>query len=160
PQPGQPGISMPEKRTERIPRLRVAEPETDPRSGSASPPTDRVVAILNALAQPGAQPMTVRELTRALDLNEATCHAIVGRLAASGFLARMGASKRYSLGPRALAIGLAAQKSLMPLPGASARLAALSEATGQQCSLRAKHGDRITVLEYFGEGPSKAHAGS
>src|SRR5262245_796971 len=105
-----------------------------------SPPTDRVVAVLNALADRPTQPMTISELARSQGISVATCHAIVGSLAASGFLVRTGQSKRYALGPRAIALGQAAQTGLVPSQTASTLLNNLSEAAGSVCTLRTRVG--------------------
>jgi DNA-binding IclR family transcriptional regulator len=120
--------------------------------GAESPPTDRVVSILNALADEPDRPLTVSELAKLLRLSTATCHAIVGRLTASGYLLPTGGrSKRYALGPQVMAIGRAAQRSLVPSTTASASLQELSDEVGYPCSIRTKVQHVVLVVERAGE---------
>src|SRR5947208_8555153 len=123
-----------------------------------SPPTDRVVAVLNALAEQATDPMTVSELARSQGISVATCHAIVASLAASGYLVRAGHSKRYALGPRVVALGQAAQSGLVPSHTASALLSALSQDVGLVCSLRTRVGGHVVVLDSVGEDEKRASA--
>jgi DNA-binding IclR family transcriptional regulator len=116
-----------------------------------SPPTDRVVNILDALAEDPGRPKTVSELARELNLSTATCYAIVGRLTAAGYLVPTGRSKRYALGPQAMAIGRAAQRGLVPSQSSSTLLDELSQALGYPCSIRRKVQTMIVVVDHAGE---------
>ncbi len=126
-----------------------------------SPPTDRVIGILETLAADPATALTMTDLARRLDLSVATCHAIVTSLAASGYLTRSTSGKRYSLGPRLLALGLAAQRSVVPGEQVRHAVEELSRATGHLCSIRAHVDDEILVMDHLGasSGPVHEHVG-
>jgi DNA-binding IclR family transcriptional regulator len=122
-----------------------------------SPPTDRVVAIFEALAADPGAALTMTDLARRLGLSVATCHAIVTSLAASGYLTRSTGGKRYSLGPRLLALGLAAQRSVVPGDAVRHVMEELSGITGCLCSIRAHVDDEILVLEHLGSSSLPVH---
>jgi DNA-binding IclR family transcriptional regulator len=115
-----------------------------------SPPTARVVGILEALAADPGSPLTVTDLARRLNLSVATCHAVVTSLAASGYLSRTARGKRYALGPRVLALGVAAQRSVLPGDSVHDALQELSRISGCLCSIRAHINDEIVVLDHLG----------
>src|SRR5205823_2361202 len=82
--------------TRRGPRA-MAEP--------VSPPTDRVVAVLELLA--GNESRTVSEVARALDLNRSTATAVLTALAGAGWVERL-PDRGYVLGPGLLPVAEAA----------------------------------------------------
>lgn len=75
-----------------------------------SPGVRRVVAVLDHLAAHPGSSFGLSELCRALDLNKATGHSLLGELTDAGYLARDPVDKTYTLGPQLLAIGLAARR--------------------------------------------------
>ncbi|MCV7176075.1 ArsR family transcriptional regulator, partial [Mycolicibacterium sphagni] len=85
----------------------------------ASPPTARVVAVLEFLA-------------RRVELSKPTCLGILTTLTESGYLVRdvgdNGRDKTYRLGPALIALGHTAQESLRVSPAARDELRRLSEA--------------------------------
>jgi DNA-binding IclR family transcriptional regulator len=123
----------------------------------SSPPTDRVVGILETLAADPAMPLTMTDLARRLGLSVATCHAIVTSLSSSGYLTRSTSGKRYSLGPRLLALGLAAQRSVVPGDHVRQSVLELSRTTGCLCSIRAHVDDEILVMDHLGTPSSPVH---
>jgi DNA-binding IclR family transcriptional regulator len=123
----------------------------------SSPPTDRVVGILETLAADPGSPLTMTDLARRLGLSLATCHAIVTSLASSGYLSRSTSGKRYSLGPRLLALGLAAQRSVVPGDHVRDAMKELSRITGCLCSIRAHVDDEILVMDHLGTSSSPVH---
>jgi len=68
----------------------------------------RAVDCLNLLAANPTQAFTLSELVQQLDLNIASCHALLNVLTRQGFLQRHPKHKTYSLGPALVAIGHAA----------------------------------------------------
>ena len=95
-------------------------------SGRTSPPTQRVVAILDFLAKHPHDRFGLSELARRLGLSKPTCLGIVTTLAESGYLVRDGADKTYRLGPSLITLGHIAQESLRVNPAARAELSLLS----------------------------------
>lgn len=116
-----------------------------------SPPTDRVLAIIDSLAEEPSRPQSAAELGRRLEISSATCHAILATLVARGYVVRSAESKRYRLGPRLLAVGQSTQEALSPHHVATADLQHLSEETHCGSSLRAVNDGQVVVLARFGE---------
>ena len=119
-------------------------------SGRASPPTARVVAILDFLARHPHDRFGVSELARRLGLSKPTCLGIVTTLADSDYLVRDPQDKTYRLGPALISLGHTAQESLRVDPAARAELRRLSAISGTTAALSAVIDDRITVLELVG----------
>ncbi|KIU18216.1 IclR family transcriptional regulator [Mycolicibacterium llatzerense] len=115
--------------------------------GRASPPTARVVAVLDFLASHPQEQFGLSELARRLDLSKPTCLGIVTTLAEAGYLVRDAAEKTYRLGPRLITLGHTAQESMRISPAARAELRRLSETFNATAALSAVIDDRITLLE-------------
>ena len=73
-----------------------------------SQPTARALAILDLLMANTNQAFGLTEMTRRLNLNKATCHAILTTMANYGFLVQHPKTKAYRLGPSIIAAGHAA----------------------------------------------------
>jgi DNA-binding IclR family transcriptional regulator len=73
-----------------------------------SQPTARALAILDLLMANPQQSFGLTEMTRRLNLNKATCHAILTTMATYGFLVQHPKTKAYRLGPSIIAAGNAA----------------------------------------------------
>ncbi|MUL64980.1 ArsR family transcriptional regulator [Mycobacterium sp. CBMA 234] len=116
-------------------------------SGRASPPTARVVAVLNFLASHPHDQFGLSELARRLDLSKPTCLGIVTTLADAGYLVRDAAEKTYRLGPALITLGHTAQESMRISPAARAELRRLCDQFNATAALSAVVDDRITLLE-------------
>ncbi|HET9874301.1 MAG TPA: helix-turn-helix domain-containing protein [Mycobacterium sp.] len=116
-------------------------------SGRASPPTARVVAILDFLAQHPHERFGLSELARRLDLSKPTCLGIVTTLTESGYLVRDAQGKTYRLGPRLITLGHTAQEALRVSPAAREELRRLSTTFATTAALAAVVDDRITLIE-------------
>lgn len=115
-------------------------------SGRASPPTTRVVAILDFLACHPHDRFGLSELARRLGLSKPTCLGIVTTMTDAGYLVR-DIDKTYRLGPALIALGHTAQESMRVSPTARDELRRLSAAFATTAALSAVVDDRITVLE-------------
>jgi DNA-binding IclR family transcriptional regulator len=115
-----------------------------------SPPTERVIRVLNLVAAHPRQRFTVSELARRLDITKATCLAIAGTLAQSGYLVRDDTDRTYGLGPVLLTLGGAAQDSFASLEVARPHLRRITERFGTSCTASTVIGDDIVVLERTG----------
>lgn len=113
----------------------------------ASPPTDRVVRILDFLAGRPAERFGVSDLARRVGLSKPTCLGIVTSLAEAGYLVRDPADKTYRLGPSLITLGHKAQESLRVSPAAREQLRRLSDRFGATAALSAVVDDRITLLD-------------
>jgi DNA-binding IclR family transcriptional regulator len=123
-------------------------------AGRASPPTARVVAILDFLSRHPQERFGLSELTRRVGLSKPTCLGILSTLTESGYLVcetgDNGRDKSYRLGPALISLGQMAQESMRVNPAARAELRALSAAFDTSAGLTAVVDDRITVLELIG----------
>ncbi len=113
----------------------------------SSPPTERVVTVLDFLAHHPDQRFGLSELARRTGLSKPTCLGIATTLTDAGYLIRDDADKAYRLGPGLITLGRAAQHSLRVGPEAREQLRRLSQAFATSAALSAVVDDRITVLE-------------
>lgn len=116
-------------------------------SGRASPPTQRVVRVLDYLAENPGQRFGVSELARRLGLSKPTCLGIVTTLSDAGYLVRDPTDKTYRLGPSLITLGHRAQESLRVSPAAREELRRLSSRFSVTAALSAVVDDRITLLD-------------
>jgi DNA-binding IclR family transcriptional regulator len=116
-------------------------------TGRTSPPTQRVVEVLDFLARHPQDRFGISELARRTGQSKPTCLGIVTTLAESGYLVRDAEDKTYRLGPSLIALGHVAQESMRVGPSAREELRALSSAYGTTAALAAIVDDRITLLE-------------
>ncbi|NLE81348.1 MAG: helix-turn-helix domain-containing protein [Rhodococcus sp.] len=116
-------------------------------SARRSPPTERVVQVLDFLVARKGQRFGLSELARQLEISKPTCLGIVSALVDGGYLIRDAESKSYGLGPALIAAGRAAQQGFAAGPIARAHLENLGERFRTTCTASAVVGDRIAVLE-------------
>jgi len=119
-------------------------------SGRPSPPTERVIAILDFLAAHPHECFGLSDLARRLQLSKPTCLGIVTTLTEAGYLVRDTSDKTYRLGPRLIALGHTAQESMRVNPAAREQLRRLSTEFDTTAALSAVVDDRITLLEVVG----------
>ncbi len=122
----------------------MAEPESATR---VSPPTERVVAILEFLAQRPHDRFGLSVLARRLQLSKPTCLGILTTLTGAGYLVRDSSDKTYRLGPALITLGHTAQETMRVNPAAREELRLLSAAHSTTAALSAVIDDRITLLE-------------
>ncbi|MCA0157927.1 helix-turn-helix domain-containing protein [Tsukamurella sp. M9C] len=116
-------------------------------AGRTSPPTERVVAVLDFLSRHERERFGISELARRVGLSKPTCLGIAATLVESGYLIRDDRDKTYRLGPALIPLGRAARTSLRADPAGGDVLAGLWEAFGHPVSLSGVVGDRVTVLD-------------
>jgi DNA-binding IclR family transcriptional regulator len=122
-----------------------------------SPPTERVVAVLDFLASNPHDRFGLSELSRRLGLSKPTCLGIVTALTEADYLVRDNQDKTYRLGPALITLGHTAQESMRVDPAAREELRRLSSTLGTTAALSAVIDDRITLLELVG--PPGANVG-
>jgi DNA-binding IclR family transcriptional regulator len=115
-----------------------------------SPPTERVVSILDFLAQHPNDSFGLSELARRLGLSKPTCLGILTTLTESDYLIRDAGDKTYRLGPRLISLGHTAQESMRVNPTAREELRSLATTFDTTAALSAVIDDRITLLELVG----------
>jgi len=118
-----------------------------------APGADRSVAVLELLADHPEERFTLSEVARRCDLNKATAHALLSALTAHGILLRHPDEKRYSLGPRLVAIGDAAVRGYSAIDFAPSVLGRLAADTGLRATAMRLEGDAISVIARTGAVP-------
>jgi len=115
-----------------------------------APGAERVVAVLNFLTAHPDESFTLSELARRLDLNKATCHALLMTLTDAGYLLRHPSRMTYMLGPALVAIGSAAQGQFQAVDFAREEMRALAEETSLECIASTVVGNEIVILSRSG----------
>jgi DNA-binding IclR family transcriptional regulator len=116
-----------------------------------SPGVARVVGVLDFLAEHPDEVFNLSELCRRVDMNKATAHSLLGELTDAGYLVRDPVDKTYGLGPRLLAIGLAAgHDERAVLSRARRHLRRLAGELDARCVASTVRGDDIVILEVAG----------
>ena len=121
------------------------DPPATPRQG-LSPPTARVVAVLELLGHEANTQFSLAEICRRLSISRATAHAILTTLAAREWANRDPATGRYTWGP---AIASLARPSATQLH--RMELQELAHATGMHVSLARREGATLVVIDTVGE---------
>jgi DNA-binding IclR family transcriptional regulator len=109
-----------------------------------SPPTRRVVAVIELLAAASETPLTLAEICRELRISRSTGHAILATLCACDWVVRDPLSGRYALGP-----GLP-RRRLVSVPMSRMLrepLQQLCSAIGMAACISEVRGDHIAVIE-------------
>jgi DNA-binding IclR family transcriptional regulator len=113
----------------------------------SSPPTERVVTILDFLGKHPHDRFGLSELARRLGLSKPTCLGILTSLTGAGYLVRDAVDKTYRLGPSLIMLGHRAQESMRVSPAAREELRRLSARFGVTAALSGVIDDRITLLD-------------
>lgn len=124
-----------------------------------SPGVARVVAVLNHLAAHPDEGFGLSELSRRLNINKATAHALLAELTDAGYVVRDPVQKTYTLGPSVLAVGLAASRhNREAVELVRPHLRRLAVELDARCVATTVVGDDMVVLEAAGRdrplGPS------
>lgn len=114
-----------------------------------SPPTERVIAVLELLGRSPATWFTLAEICRDLGISRGTGHAIMTTLAAREWAIRNPRTARYMWGPAIAALGRPSDAQLH-----RGDLEELATATGTQVSLARREGQTLLVIDTVGECPS------
>lgn len=109
----------------------------------------RATEIIDFLASRGTTAFSLSELARELQINVASCHAILQGLAKSGHLSRHPKHKTYTLGPALVAIGHVALRNHELIARAEAAAAELSKSEGVEVLLSMRAGDTVLGLAHF-----------
>lgn len=110
----------------------------------------RATQVLSQLAVHPDGQWTIAELSRTLDINLSSLHAILATLEAEGFVRRDPVSRSYRLGPSAAALGMGALRSQPVITAAEHDLDALATELNLEGFVTAAGGDTIVVLARVG----------
>jgi DNA-binding IclR family transcriptional regulator len=115
-----------------------------------SPPTERVIRLLDLLARRPSEGLSLSELSRRLDISKATGLGIAAALTRAGYLVRTEDTKTYTLGPALLGLGRAASEAFSSLTFARPELRRLNQELGLAASVSTLAGDKIVLLDRTG----------
>ena len=116
---------------------------------ASSPPTRRVVDIIELLAERHGTATRLSDIVGALGLNQATAYTILKELGETGWVTRDPADKTFSVG--AALVRLAGQIDQFPSIGHAARAAATAAArdTGYAASVSERVGDSLVITAFI-----------
>ncbi len=117
-----------------------------PQSQAPSPPTERVIAVIELLGSEPARQFTLAEICRSLNISRATGHAILTTLTAHDWVTRDPANAEYAWGPAMASLTKPANSLVY-----RAELQALATDTGTQVSLTRREGRTMVIVETVGE---------
>lgn len=115
-----------------------------------SQPTARALAILDLLMANPHQAFGLTEMTRRLNLNKATCHAILTTMATYGYLVQHPKTKAYRLGPSIIAAGHAAFSEFPVLEYARPELETLEEELDLGFGVLGRSKAHVVLLALYG----------
>jgi len=111
-----------------------------------SPPTERVIAVMQLLATEPDRSFSLADITRRLDISRATGHAILTTLAVHQWVLRDDESGGYSCGPAIATLGRPSNnRAFRPI------LTELSESIGTQVLLVRRAGASLQIIDTAGE---------
>lgn len=113
-----------------------------------SPQTDRVVAVLNLLAETNGAGTTLTEIARRIGANRASCVHMLAALEGAGYLVRDPTDLRYHLGPALITLGSTASRRYPGFEATRHEIDDLTRATGYPCFAFARERDRARLLYY------------
>ena len=116
---------------------------------ASSPPTRRVVDIIEFLAERRAIPTRLSDIVQALGLNQATAHTILKALVETGWVTRDPVDKTFSIG--GALVRLARQIDGSPSVAHSAHAAATdaAAATGYTASVSERAGHQLVITTFI-----------
>jgi DNA-binding IclR family transcriptional regulator len=115
-----------------------------------APGVERTVSVLGFLAAHPGESFSLSELARRLDLNKATCHALLTTLTDAAYLLRHPTQLTYTLGPALIAIGQAAEGQFEAVDFARVEMRALSDELGLECLATAAVADEMVIVARTG----------
>ncbi len=113
---------------------------------SSSPPTERVIAVMEMLGADPGRRFSLAEITRSLDISRATGHAILATLAAHDWVVRDPGSAKYTWGPAIASLAKPADLHLF-----RGELEELAAATDTQVYLARREGNSLLIVDVAGE---------
>lgn len=112
-----------------------------------SPQTDRVVALVELLAERPEQEFTLADLTRRLGVHKQTCHSMLASLTEAGWLVRHPTTKTYRLGPKLIRAGRAATAGVPIVEYAHATMHRLAHDLDVHCLLVEREHNLVVIID-------------
>jgi DNA-binding IclR family transcriptional regulator len=115
-------------------------------SSRRSPPTARVIALLDHVLAHPQQSFGLSELSRTLGISKPTCLGIASTLTDHGYLRWDPVHRAYGVGPALVAAARLARRATPAADVAEPHLRALAQRFATSCSASTALGDEIVVL--------------
>lgn len=116
----------------------------------------RAINILNFITNQPGHEFTLSELVQRLEVNIASCHAILSTLTENGYLMRHPTHRTYTLGPALVATGQAALERHPAIGMAREEAAKLSAENDLEVMVSARLGKDMVGLAHYGKFHSTA----
>ncbi|MFD3747747.1 IclR family transcriptional regulator [Nocardia sp. NPDC058633] len=142
-----PTISRAERVGQEVTPDSMGDPEIP---GAASPPTQRVVKVLELLSRHATEHLSLARIVREAGLSRATAHAVLTQLTADGWTAR-DEDGCYGIGLRLLTVARRAESAFPLRRTAVPHLQVLSEEMQVPVFLAERAGESIVVTEVVGD---------
>ena len=126
-------------------------PGIHPSSDRESPPTARVLAVLEYLATTSDGEVSPADLVKRLGITRSTSRLILSALTRGGYAARDPGTGKYRIGLASVALGRAARERSPLLLVVSGLLRRVSNEMRVSCSINARSDDDLLVLDHIGE---------
>jgi DNA-binding IclR family transcriptional regulator len=120
---------------------------------SGSGPTERVVAILDYLANNPDDSFSLSQIARRLELNKATVQSVLRTLVARGYVIRR--DMTYTLGPAVVVLGQSASGPNRLISFARQEMLSVAKETGLECIITVVAGDELILLDTSAETTSR-----
>jgi DNA-binding IclR family transcriptional regulator len=118
----------------------------------------RALDIISYLTEHADESFTMAQLTRALQLNQGSTHAILSALVDGGLLVRHRVHKTYRLGPAAVSVGDAAARANPVIAIARQELQMLADELGLEALASTRTGSELRVVVRVGRHTTRAPA--
>ena len=120
----------------------ISVPVTEPEDGHryTTSGLGRALAVIDLLTERSPEMIGVSTVARELNLPKAVAHRILKELTANQFVTFDEGTRRYRLGPGALAVGLAALRAIDVQAITNRHMRRLVEATGETATLSMRQG--------------------
>lgn len=132
-------------------------PKVDPASTGSqgpSPPTERVIAVVEFVGAHPERKFSLAEICRRLNISRGTGHAILTTLAVHEWVVRDPVTAEYSCGPAIAGIGTSANAQRY-----RGDLHELAEVAGTQVYLTRREGRTLVIDQVVGTCPTAPHIG-
>ncbi len=115
----------------------------------SSPPTRRVVEIVELLVERGDVPARLSDIVKALGLNQATAHMIMKELVAAGWVTRDPVDKTFSVGGALARLAEQIDHSQSVVHAAHAVAQALADEYGYAVSVSERMGHQLAITAFI-----------
>ena len=115
----------------------------------SSPPTRRVVEIIELLTERIGTPTRLSDIVKALQLNQATAYTIMKELVDTGWVSRDPVNKTFSIGGTLISLAKQIDQSPSVAHAAQAAAQAAADDTGYAATVTERAGDQLVITAFI-----------